>query len=55
MNDTRPRGEWSATPLFLRLIGFSPMRRPVYAHYMIGGGVDEWEYTRPTGGGNNGE
>lgn len=45
--DSRPRGEWRNTPLWLF---WKPQyRRPIYAHWQIGGGVDDWEYAeKPT-------
>ena len=41
--DGRGRGEWRETPFWLF---WKPRyRRPIYAHWQIGGGVDEWEYS----------
>jgi len=42
--DSRPRGTWRRTPWILRVLGWGVERRPVYAHGMIGGGLDGWEY-----------
>jgi hypothetical protein len=42
MTDTRERGEWCKTPWWLF---WKPAeRRPIYAHWQLGVGVDEWEY-----------
>jgi hypothetical protein len=39
---SRQRGTWRRTPFWLF---WKPrFRRPVYAHWNIGGGFDEWEY-----------
>ena len=43
--DTRPVGEWQKTPAWL--FWKPKYRRPIYAHWQIGGGVDEWEYAPP--------
>lgn len=53
--DTRPRGEWVNTPFILRLLGFAAHRRTIYAHAMIGGGIDGWEYSHPSGGDHHGK
>jgi hypothetical protein len=42
--DGRPRGDWRETPWFIRLFGYPSRRRPIYAHWNIGGGFDGWEY-----------
>lgn len=42
MIDGRPRGDWERTPFW---VFWRPAwRRPVYAHWNIGGGLEEWEY-----------
>lgn len=52
MTDTRERGGWRATPWWL--FWKPPYRRPVYAHWQVGGGIDEWEYRSiPSGTGNS--
>lgn len=44
-SDSRQRGEWRQTPLLLRLLGWQPYRRAIYADWRIGGGWDGWEYS----------
>jgi hypothetical protein len=40
--DSRQRGAWHPTPFW---VFWRPAwRRPIFAHWQIGGGVDEWEY-----------
>lgn len=45
-HDDRERGTWRRTPWLLRIIGFPGYRRPIFANWRIGGGVDGWEYTQ---------
>lgn len=42
VSDSRERGEWRPTPFWL--FWKPAMRRPIFAHWQLGGGVDEWEY-----------
>lgn len=37
-------GPWQRTPKWLRMLGWPNERRAVYASWMIGGGLDGWEY-----------
>jgi len=44
VTDSRPRGAWEATPMWLF---WKPvLRRPIYAHWQLGGGLDGWEYAQ---------
>lgn len=41
--DSRPRGEWQRTPWW---VWWKPRwRRRVQAHWQLGGGHDNWEYS----------